>query len=101
MPVIGMAEKLDMNEVAERITDYEGWQQQGPWLTKRFGFDDFQDALAFVNAVGEIAEEMNHHPDITIQNYNEVVLNITTHDASGITEKDFDFVDAVEDDLDM
>lgn len=95
-----MAEKLDVKEVADRIAEYEGWTQQGPWLTKQYEFEDFQEALAFVNTVGDIAEDMNHHPDITIQNYNQVVLNITTHDAKGITETDFDFVDAVEEQVD-
>lgn len=94
-----MAEKLDQEDIIDRLAEYEGWQQQGPWLRKRFEFDDFEEALSFVNDVGGIAEELNHHPDITIQNYNEVALNITTHDVNGITENDFDFIDRVEQEL--
>ncbi|MDY6768950.1 MAG: 4a-hydroxytetrahydrobiopterin dehydratase [Candidatus Nanohaloarchaea archaeon] len=91
-----MADTLDMEEVIDRIAEYEGWEQDGPWLSKRFEFDGFGDAIEFVNDVAEIAEELNHHPDIVVQNYNQVVLSITTHDAGGITEKDFAFVDEVE-----
>lgn len=91
-----MPRKLDQEEIIDRIAEYEGWEQQGAWLLKRYEFDDFAAALTFVNEVGEIAEDLNHHPDITLQNYNEVLLQITTHDKNGITDKDFDFVDDVE-----
>jgi len=91
-----MTERLDMDDVIERLAEYQGWEQQGHWLVKQFEFDDFAEALAFVNQVGEIAEELNHHPDIALQNYNEVALNLTTHDVEGITDKDFTFVDRVE-----
>lgn len=91
-----MAERLDIDEVIDRLAEYQGWEQQGHWLVKQYEFDDFEEALDFVNAVGDIAEDMNHHPDIALQNYNEVALNLTTHDVEGITEKDFDFVDRVE-----
>lgn len=94
-----MPEKLDIDDVIDRLDDYAGWQQQGPWLMKRFEFDDFEEALGFVNQVGDIAEDMQHHPDISIQNFNEVVVNITTHEVSGITEKDFDFVEHLEERL--
>jgi 4a-hydroxytetrahydrobiopterin dehydratase len=85
-----------MDDVIDRLAEHQGWEQQGHWLVKQFEFDDFAEALAFVNQVGEIAEELNHHPDIALQNYNEVALNLTTHDVEGITDKDFTFVDRVE-----
>ncbi len=91
-----MAERLDIDDVIDQLAEYQGWEQQGHWLVKQYEFDDFEEALDFVNTVGEIAEDLNHHPDITLQNYNEVVLNLTTHDVEGITENDFDFVDRIE-----
>lgn len=91
-----MADRLDMDEIADRLVEYAGWEQQGAWLVKQFEFDDFAEALDFVNTVGDIAEDLNHHPDIAIQNYNEVVINVTTHDANGITENDFELVDRIE-----
>lgn len=92
-----MPERLDLEAVIDHLAEFEGWEQNGTWLVKRYEFEDFAAALAFVNEVGEIAEEMNHHPDITIRDYNEVSLAITTHEADGITDRDFDFVDQVED----
>lgn len=95
-----MPERLDLDAVIDHLAEYEGWEQDGVWLSKRYEFDDFAAALDFVNRVGEIAEEMNHHPDIAIEDYSEVVLAITTHEADGITDRDFDFVDRVEDIVD-
>lgn len=92
-----MPERLDLEAVIDRLAEYEGWEQDGVWLSKRYEFEDFAAALEFVNAVGEIAEDMNHHPDITIEDYSEVLLAITTHEADGITDRDFGFVDRIED----
>lgn len=58
-------------------------------LIRTYTFADFVQALAFVNRVGEIAETLQHHPDITIT-YNKVVLTLTTHDSGGLTDKDFE-----------
>lgn len=60
----------------------------------KFQFRDFLEALAFVNKVGALAEELGHHPDITIT-YNRVVLSVITHDAGGLTEKDFSLANKV------
>ena len=54
-----------------------------------FIFKDFRASLAFVNQVGELAEKAGHHPDIDLR-YNKVRLALVTHDAGGITAKDFD-----------
>lgn len=91
-----MAEQLDMEEIIDRVAEYEGWTQEGVWLSKGFEFEDFSAAMDFLNDVADIAEELNHHPDIVLRNYNQVVLSITTHDAGGITERDFAFIDRVE-----
>jgi 4a-hydroxytetrahydrobiopterin dehydratase len=56
---------------------------------RTFKFKDFVGSLAFVNKVGELAEKAGHHPDIDIR-YNKVRLALVTHDAGGITAKDFD-----------
>lgn len=64
------------------------WQRNGEIITRTFRFKDFPAALKFVNAVGEIAEQVQHHPDIDIR-WNKVTLALTTHDAGGLTEKDF------------
>jgi 4a-hydroxytetrahydrobiopterin dehydratase len=64
-------------------------------LTRTFSFKDFSGALAFVNRVGEKAEAADHHPDIDIR-YNKVRLSLVTHDAGGLTAKDFDLASVVE-----
>ena len=65
-------------------------------LSKVFEFDNFKEALKFVNKVGEIAESANHHPDIHIFDYKKVSIELTTHDADGITEKDFEVAAEIE-----
>ena len=57
-------------------------------LHKHYAFKDFREAMAFVTRVALIAEPMDHHPDIDIR-YNIVILNVVTHSAGGLTEKDF------------
>ena len=76
-------------QIRENLGKLKGWQVEGGQLTKTFKFDTFVIALNFVNRVGELAERSGHHPDIDIR-YNRVRLNLSTHDAGGLTEKDFD-----------
>ena len=75
-------------EIQSRLLRLPGWQIEGGELARTFSFKDFPAALRFVNAVGEKAEAAGHHPDIDIR-YNRVRLSLTTHDAGGLTEKDF------------
>ena len=73
------------------------WKETGKTLEKTFHFKDFQTALSFVNAVGEIAESMNHHPDICIQNYKEVMISTTTHsEGRVVTQKDRKLAHAID-----
>jgi 4a-hydroxytetrahydrobiopterin dehydratase len=65
----------------------EGWTEVGKALERTFEFEDFVEALAFVNRIGELAEAENHHPDIAIH-YNRVTLRWWTHTAGGITDRD-------------
>ena len=64
------------------------WQRNGEIISRTFQFQDFLAAMKFVNAVAEIAEAAQHHPDVDIR-WNKVTLALTTHDAGGLTEKDF------------
>ena len=65
-----------------------GWQKNGGLITRTFQFPDFATAMGFVNQVAGLAEAAGHHPDIDIR-WNKVTLALTTHDAGGLTEKDF------------
>lgn len=65
------------------------WRIEGGELVREFKFEDFLAAMRFVNKVAELAEAAGHHPDIDIR-YNKVRLALVTHDAGGLTKKDFD-----------
>lgn len=65
----------------------EGWTEVDDALERAFELENFVQALAFVNRVGELAEAENHHPDIAIH-YNRVTLRWWTHTAGGITDRD-------------
>jgi len=84
-----MAERLSDRAVIDALQTLEGWTREGNTIRKQFVFPDFRGAIAFVNAVAELAEAANHHPDITI-NYNRVSLVLSTHDAGGLTQNDLD-----------
>ncbi len=80
---------LSLAEAQSRLGALPGWQIEAGELVRTFQFKDFVAALEFVNRVGELAEAAGHHPDIDIR-YNRVRLALVTHDAGGLTTKDFD-----------
>ena len=80
--------KLSESEIAKLVPTVAGWERSGEWLQRTYTFETFPDAIAFVNRVAQIAESLDHHPDIAIS-YTKVTLRVTTHDASGLTANDF------------
>ena len=72
----------------------EAWRESSDKLSKEFEFQDFDEAIRFVNQVAKIAEKQNHHPEIEV-NYTKVKLTITDHEKGGISEKCHKFVEAV------
>ena len=82
-------------EMQKRMEKLKDWALEGNKIVKDLEFKDFKQALEFVNKVGEIAEKMNHHPDIMIF-FNAVRLILTTHEAKGLTEKDFDLAEEID-----
>lgn len=86
---------LSQQESESRLKQLPGWKIEAGELVKTFEFKDFRGSLRFVNAVGELAEKAGHHPDIDIR-YNRVRLALITHDAGGITEKDFELAGQAE-----
>jgi len=71
------------------------WNEQNNAITKEFTFDDFKSALDFVNKVGALAEEHNHHPDIEL-GWGKVKVTLTTHSDGGVTEKDRQLAGAID-----
>ncbi|MCT7974240.1 4a-hydroxytetrahydrobiopterin dehydratase [Laspinema olomoucense] len=83
-----MAQLLTETEIQERVSQLPGWTREGKILHCERKFKDFIEAIAFVNQLVDPAEIAAHHPDIEIS-YNKVTISLTTHDAGGLTEKDF------------
>lgn len=75
--------------IQERIKKIPEWELNEDSISRSFEFDEYQLAIDFVNAIAEIAEEAQHHPDISI-NYTSVTLVLTTHSKGGLTESDFE-----------
>jgi 4a-hydroxytetrahydrobiopterin dehydratase len=86
---------LSQSDIESRLRSSPQWRVEGGELTRTFEHKDFVAALAFVNRVGDLAEKAGHHPDIDIR-YNKVRLGLVTHDAGGLTSKDFDLAAAVD-----
>jgi 4a-hydroxytetrahydrobiopterin dehydratase len=82
-------EVLDPAEVDAALAGGTEWERVGSELVKVHTERDFAGALDFVNRVGELAEQMNHHPDIEIK-WNTVTLRLSTHSAGGITNSDLE-----------
>ena len=82
-------EKLNDAQVEAQLTALSEWSESGGAIQRTYAFRNFADSMKFVNQVAEAAEAADHHPDILIR-YNKVTLTLSTHDASGITQKDFD-----------
>ncbi|HEY1984707.1 MAG TPA: 4a-hydroxytetrahydrobiopterin dehydratase [Terracidiphilus sp.] len=82
-------------EIAARVDALPMWKVEAGELLRTFAFKDFRAALGFVNQVGELAEAAGHHPDIDIR-YNKVRLGLVTHDAGGLTAKDFDLAASID-----
>jgi 4a-hydroxytetrahydrobiopterin dehydratase len=87
--------KLNDFQIDQQLENLDGWRRDGEHIIREYHFENFKIALAFVNRVADVAEWMNHHPDITLYNYNHVRLAVTTHDAGGLTKKDFDLAKQV------
>jgi len=89
-----MASLLTDAEIQERANQLEGWTVEGKELRITRKFKNFVEAIAFVNQIVEPAEAAGHHPDLEIF-YNKVTVSLTTHDAGGLTSKDFDLAQVI------
>ena len=79
---------MDESTIITSLASVPQWKREGQIISRMFKFADFVAAMKFVNAVADIAEQADHHPDIDIR-WNKVTLALTTHSAGGLTENDF------------
>ena len=85
-----MLEKLEESEVSARLGELPGWRLNDGKLRREFRFHDFSEAFAFMTRVAMLAESRNHHPDWS-NVYDRVTIELWSHDAGGITERDVAF----------
>ncbi len=86
---------LNSAEITAKLAAMPVWMLVGKNIESTLIFEDFSAAIAFVNRVAEAAEKANHHPDIDIR-WNKVRLSLSSHDAGGLTNLDFNLADVVE-----
>jgi 4a-hydroxytetrahydrobiopterin dehydratase len=83
---------LSDQEIEGALAGLDGWRREDEpdAVVRDFERADFAEALAFVNRVGELAEQANHHPDILLHGYKRVRLTLSTHSEGGLTAADFE-----------
>ncbi len=81
--------RLSDEQVQEALKARPEWSESGEAIQRTFAFANFVAAMAFVGKVAQLAERVQHHPDILIR-YNKVTFTLSTHDAGGLTARDFD-----------
>ena len=82
------AKKLTDAQIQENLTQVDGWTIENGKLHKEFQFDNFVSAFGFMTQLALVAESLNHHPE-WFNVYNRVTIDLTTHDAGGISDLDF------------
>ena len=80
---------LSDEEIERRLQDLDGWRREGDAIAKQFELADFKGSVEFINRLTEVAEEMNHHPDLQVS-WNKVTVTTTSHSEGGLTENDFE-----------
>lgn len=80
---------LTEHEIRERLGGLDGWSTDGTAITKRFEFDTFLAAMAFMTIATPEIDARDHHPEWT-NVYNRVDVRLTSHDAGGVTERDLE-----------
>jgi len=90
-----MSDLLEEAQITAALKKLSEWDIEGKSITRTVEFEDFSESIDFVNYLADIAEEAQHHPDILIK-YNKVILNLTTHDAGGVTELDFELAQRID-----
>ena len=88
-------ELLSDEEIASRLDELDGWERAGDAIQKTFERGDFVGSVDFVKSLVEPAEDMGHHPDLSIS-WDKVEVTITTHAAGGLTENDFELAKRID-----
>ena len=87
--------KYDSETALQRLETLSGWALINDSIEKKYTFKDFREAISFMVRVSFICEEMNHHPNWA-NVYNRLMIRLSTHDAGGLTDKDFKLAEAID-----
>ena len=85
---------LTETEIQARLPRVPGWERRGAEIHRTWTFADFKGSMAFVNRVADFAEAAGHHPDIDVR-YSKETLVLSTHDAGGLTARDFALAETI------
>ncbi len=86
---------LERDEVEQRVDELDGWDLEGHAIVKQFKRGDFSGAVDLVDRIVPVANEMNHHPDVSIS-WETVTILITTHSEGGLTASDFELAGRID-----
>ncbi|MFP3907467.1 MAG: 4a-hydroxytetrahydrobiopterin dehydratase [Acidimicrobiales bacterium] len=90
-----MPEPLDDAAVDAALAELDGWERDGAAIHKQFRFSDFKEAFGFMAHMALVSEKADHHPDWA-NTYNTVTVDLSSHDAGGITQRDLDWAAAAD-----
>lgn len=88
-------EHLSIKDIHDRLEELKDWELNGNEITKEFRFNDFKEAMEFVQKVGEEVSHQYHYPEITMRN-SKVSITLTTPEENGLTYKDFKLAKIIE-----
>lgn len=81
---------LTADEIKTRLAELPDWEVRDNQLTRTCTLPSFTHAIVFIGAIGQLAEAANHHPDLKLFGYKHVTIELSTHSAGGLTQRDFD-----------
>ena len=88
-------EKLSEKEISDKLQEFEGWEFLENSIQTKFEFEDFKETFSIMTRIAFEAEAQQHHPEWT-NVYNTLSISLSTHDAGGVTEKDFKLAATIE-----
>lgn len=86
---------LTKQQITEKLSSMEGWEFEDNAIHTSFEFTDFKDAFSVMTRIAFEAEKLNHHPNWS-NVYNQLNISLSTHDAGGVTEKDFELASIID-----
>jgi len=90
-----MTQLLNQTQIQEYLTKLPQWELEGNTIKCLRKFKNFIEAIEFINKLVDPAENACHHPDLSIS-YNKVTISLTTHDSGGLTIKDFELAQIID-----